>query len=93
MAFIKKLIAKILVHQNDERKPIHLKSRSSHKASDYEPHINSWDCLAAIVIVAAAGGRCNDFLANDGMTDGNPILAAGKPLYPLLLLATGKDVR
>ena len=59
----------------------------------YEPHINSWDCLAAIVIVEAAGGRCNDFLANDGLIGGNPILAAGKPLYPLLLLATGKDVK
>ena len=58
----------------------------------YEPHINSWDCLAAIVIVEAAGGRCNDFLANDGMSKGNPILAASKPLYPVLLLATGKDV-
>ena len=58
----------------------------------YEPHINSWDCLAAIVIVEAAGGRCNNFLANDGLTRGNPILAAGKPLYPLLILATGKDV-
>ena len=58
----------------------------------YEPHINSWDCLAAIVIVEAAGGRCNDFLANHGLTRGNPILAAGKPLYPLLLLATEKDI-
>ena len=59
----------------------------------YEPHINSWDCLAAIVIVEAAGGRCNDFLADNGLTQGNPIFAAGKPLYPLLLLATGKDVQ
>ena len=58
----------------------------------YEPHINSWDCLAAIVIVEAAGGRCNDFLANNGLTRGNPILAAGQPLYPLLLLATEKDI-
>ena len=58
----------------------------------YEPHINSWDCLAAIVIVEAAGGRCNDFLINDGMAKGNPILAAGKPLYPALVQATGKDI-
>lgn len=59
----------------------------------YEPHINSWDCLAAIVIVEAAGGRCNDFLANDGMSKGNPILAAGKTLYPTLVHATGKAIR
>ena len=54
----------------------------------YEPHINSWDCLAAIVIVEAAGGRCNDFLANDGLSNGNRILAAGKTLYPQLLAIT-----
>jgi myo-inositol-1(or 4)-monophosphatase len=58
----------------------------------YEPHINSWDCLAAIVIVEAAGGRCNDFLANDGMSKGNPILAAGKTLYPMLITSTGKRI-
>ena len=57
----------------------------------YEPHINSWDCLAAIAIVEAAGGRCNDFLANDGMIDGNPILAAGQTLFPLLVSATAKN--
>ena len=58
----------------------------------YEPHINSWDCLAAIAIVEAAGGRCNDFLANDGMSNGNPILASGKTLYPTLVAATGKAI-
>ena len=62
----------------------------------YEPHINSWDCLAAIVIVEAAGGRCNDFLANDGLTDpfktGNPILAAGQSLYPKLASITGRSL-
>ena len=58
----------------------------------YEPHINSWDCLAAIAIVEAAGGRCNDFLANEGMSKGNPIVAAGETLYPLLVAATGKHI-
>jgi myo-inositol-1(or 4)-monophosphatase len=58
----------------------------------YEPHINSWDCLAAIAIVEAAGGRCNDFLANDGMAKGNPILAAGKTLYPKLVSITGRSI-
>lgn len=58
----------------------------------YEPHINSWDCLAAIVIVEAAGGRCNNFLVNGGLTRGNPILAAGKSLYPALVAATGKQI-
>ncbi|SDP89937.1 myo-inositol-1(or 4)-monophosphatase [Rhodoferax sp. OV413] len=53
----------------------------------YEPHINSWDCLAAIVLVQEAGGTVNDFLADNGLHDGNPIIAAGAQLYgPLLAL-------
>ncbi len=42
----------------------------------YEPHINSWDCLAGIALVNEAGGWTNDFLAGDGLTKGNPIGAA-----------------
>ncbi len=42
----------------------------------YEPHINSWDCLAAICLVNEAGGWTNDFLAGDGLTKGNPVAAA-----------------
>jgi myo-inositol-1(or 4)-monophosphatase len=41
----------------------------------YEAHINSWDCAAGIAIVQAAGGWTNNFLAGDGLTSGNPILA------------------
>ncbi|MFM0643300.1 inositol monophosphatase [Paraburkholderia bryophila] len=50
----------------------------------YEPHINSWDCLAGIVLVREAGGIVNDFFANDGLLRGNPIMAAGRALYPVL---------
>jgi myo-inositol-1(or 4)-monophosphatase len=42
----------------------------------YEPHINSWDCLAGICLVNEAGGWTNDFLAGDGLTAGNQIAAA-----------------
>ena len=41
-----------------------------------EAHINAWDCLAGILLVEEAGGWTNDFLANDGLLHGNPILAA-----------------
>jgi myo-inositol-1(or 4)-monophosphatase len=39
-----------------------------------ELHINSWDALAAILLVREAGGWTNDFLANDGLRKGNAIL-------------------
>lgn len=39
-----------------------------------ELHINAWDCLAAIAILNAAGVRTNDFLADDGLRKGNPVI-------------------
>lgn len=49
-----------------------------------EPHINSWDCLAALAIIESAGGTRNDFLADDGLWRGNPVIAAPCGLYPEL---------
>ena len=43
-----------------------------------ELHINAWDALAGILLVQEAGGRTNDFLANEGLTRGN-LLIAGTP--------------
>ena len=40
-----------------------------------EPLINSWDCLAGNVMVEEAGGYVSDFLARDGLTKGNALLA------------------
>lgn len=41
-----------------------------------ELHINSWDCLAGLVMIEETGGFANDFLAGDGMAKGNPLLVA-----------------
>lgn len=40
-----------------------------------ELHINAWDVLAGIAIVREAGGWTNDYLGNDGLRVGNPIIA------------------
>ena len=40
-----------------------------------ELHINLWDVAAALMILREAGAKVSDFLAGDGATDGNPILA------------------
>ena len=55
----------------------------------YEPHINAWDCLAGIVLVREAGGWVNDFLANDGLTRGNPIIAAAPGVVDQIQLVSG----
>ena len=54
-----------------------------------ELHINSWDCLAGILLVREAGGWTNDFLAGDGLTKGNAILACAPGLREALVAATG----
>ncbi|WP_407050856.1 inositol monophosphatase family protein [Methyloraptor flagellatus] len=41
-----------------------------------ELHINAWDALAGILLVREAGGFVNDFLADDGLTRGNLLLAS-----------------
>ncbi len=41
-----------------------------------ELHLNSWDVLAGMLLIAEAGGKTNDFLAGGGLTQGNPMLAA-----------------
>lgn len=50
-----------------------------------EGHMNSWDALAAIAIIRAAGGRTNDFLADDGLLNGNEIIAGPAGLYDRLV--------
>lgn len=46
-----------------------------------EPHINSWDCLGAIAVINAAGLKTNDFLADDGLRKGNPVIAGNAEVY------------
>jgi myo-inositol-1(or 4)-monophosphatase len=41
-----------------------------------ELHINAWDALAGILLVREAGGWTNDFLAGNGLTHGNALVAA-----------------
>ncbi len=51
----------------------------------YEPHINSWDCLAGILLNTEAGCRVNNFLAGNGLLGGNPIIAATASAYDELV--------
>lgn len=54
-----------------------------------ELHINSWDCLAGIVMAKEAGARANDFLAGDGLRQGNAVLVAAPGIFEALTAATG----
>jgi len=54
-----------------------------------ELHCQAWDVLGGLIIVEEAGGWCNDFLAGDGLTAGNQVLACTPALKDALLKATG----
>jgi myo-inositol-1(or 4)-monophosphatase len=57
----------------------------------FEPLIRSWDCLGAVAVLQAAGMTVSDFLAGDGLSKGNPLLAANASVYAELksLINTG----
>jgi myo-inositol-1(or 4)-monophosphatase len=50
-----------------------------------ELHINAWDVLAGIAIVREAGGWTSDFLAGEGLSQGNPIIACTPELRETLV--------
>lgn len=41
----------------------------------YEARMHSWDALAGILLILEAGGASNDFLADNGLLNGNLVLA------------------
>ena len=50
-----------------------------------ENHINAWDCLAGIALTREAGGYVSDFLAGEGLREGNPILACARGVKDALI--------
>jgi myo-inositol-1(or 4)-monophosphatase len=54
-----------------------------------EQHINSWDCLAALALIEAAGGVVSDFLADDGMWRGHALAAGPREVFPSLAALVG----
>ncbi len=54
-----------------------------------ELHMNSWDCLAGLLLVQEAGGIVGPFLSRGGLFDGAPVLAAVPALAGVLSQSTG----
>lgn len=54
-----------------------------------ELHINSWDCLAGLLLVREAGGLINDFLGDGGLMQGNPVLATAPGIAEGICRAIG----
>ena len=55
----------------------------------FEARLSPWDALAGMLMVREAGGRCNDYLADDGLLRGNSVMVANQALYETLAAAFG----
>jgi myo-inositol-1(or 4)-monophosphatase len=53
-----------------------------------ELHINAWDVLAGMILVREAGGWTSDFLADDGLVKGNPIIVCTPEIEARVRAAT-----
>jgi len=49
-----------------------------------ESHMHSWDCLGAIAIIEAAGGRVNEYLVGDALLKGNRVVAGSTAVFEQL---------
>lgn len=58
-----------------------------------ELFINAWDCLAGLLLVEEAGGLVNDFLADDGLSRGNRVIAVAPGIADRFEAATGIPLR
>lgn len=51
----------------------------------FEPHLNSWDCLAGLLLIQEAGGKTNDYFSHpDFLTKGGYVLASSPNVYQQL---------
>ena len=49
-----------------------------------EIHMNAWDAIAGLLMISEAGGYANDFLAGDGLANGNLVLGCTAGLEAVL---------
>lgn len=61
---------------------------AGHFDAFWQKKLSSWDVLAGILLVTEAGGRTNNFLANDGLVRGNTMLGACPGIYEAIAKAT-----
>lgn len=54
-----------------------------------ELHMNAWDCLAGLLLVAEAGGRVGAFPGVGSLEDGGPVIAAAPGIAEGFAAATG----
>ena len=54
-----------------------------------EAHINSWDCLGGIAVCRSAGVRVSDYLTDDSIFVGGPLVAGSPQVFDRLVVVLG----
>ena len=57
-----------------------------------EAHINSWDCLGGIAVCRSAGVRVSDYLTDDRLRLGGPIVAGSPQVFDQLVAILGETL-
>jgi myo-inositol-1(or 4)-monophosphatase len=55
-----------------------------------EAHINSWDCLGGIAVCRSAGMRVSDYLTDDSLFVGGPLVAGSPEAFDQLVAILGE---
>lgn len=55
----------------------------------YEPHMHPWDCLAGLLMVREAGGRCAPYPGPEGVAAGGRVLVAAPGVWDALERVVG----
>jgi myo-inositol-1(or 4)-monophosphatase len=57
-----------------------------------EAHINSWDCLGGIAVCRSAGVRVSDYLIDNRLRLGGPIVAGSPQVFDQLVVVLGETL-
>jgi myo-inositol-1(or 4)-monophosphatase len=57
-----------------------------------EAHINSWDCLGGIAICRSAGARVSNYLTDNSLLLGGPIVAGSPQVFDQLVVVLGETL-
>lgn len=63
---------------------------AGHYVGYFQPLLNSWDCLAGLLLVSEAGGVANDFLAETGLYARGDVFAAAPQVADELAEIVGR---
>jgi myo-inositol-1(or 4)-monophosphatase len=55
-----------------------------------EAHINAWDCLGGIAVCRSAGVRVSDYLTDNRLLLGGPIVAGSPQVFDQLVAILGE---